>query len=175
MTQIARDPPTQHRFADDGEIPNSRLPLLLYHRPIGEPDDPAGAIENLFAQHGWSNCWRDGIYEFHHFHSTAHEVLGIARGRVRARFGGAQGRTLELETGDVVVIPAGVGHKNEGQSADLLVIGAYAQGRSWDVCTGRPGERPGVLDRIGQVPLPEADPVGGAGGALVPLWRDASI
>ena len=88
---------------------------------------------------GWGGSWRNGIFPFHHYHSTSHEVLGIARGSARVRFGGEKGQTVEVAAGDVVVIPAGVGHKNEGSSPDLLVIGAYPEGRDYDLCRGEPG------------------------------------
>src|ERR671938_1556326 len=114
--------PERHLFADDGRIPNNpRLPLLVYRRALEpSPPDPAAAFEAAFARNGWTGAWRDGIYGFHHYHSTSHEVLGIARGRVRVRLGGEGGLATELRAGDVVVIPAGVGHKNEGATPDLL-------------------------------------------------------
>ena len=167
--------PEQHRFADDGRIPNNpRLPLLVYRRALEpSPADPAAPFKAAFARNGWTGAWRDGIYGFHHYHSTSHEVLGIARGRVRVRLGGEGGLATELRAGDVVVIPAGVGHKNEGATPDLLVVGAYPDGRDWDLCRGEPGERPRVLDNIGAVPLPAADPLAGADGPLVAVWRQA--
>ena len=71
--------PETHTFEDDGGIPNSRLPVLAYHSAL-ERDAGPGAYEQLFAGHGWLGAWRDGIFPFHHFHSTAHEVLAnIAR------------------------------------------------------------------------------------------------
>ncbi|MFZ1429866.1 MAG: cupin domain-containing protein, partial [Geminicoccaceae bacterium] len=120
-------PPTSHRFTDDGQIPNHPdLPLLVYASILGsDPGDRATAFEALFRQHGWGGMWRNGIYGFHHYHSTAHEVLGIAAGRAKVRFGGEHGTTLDIEAGDAVLIPAGVGHCNLGASADLLVVGAY--------------------------------------------------
>jgi uncharacterized protein YjlB len=165
--------PEAHRLADDGTIPNNpELPLLLYRQaltPAGA--DPARAFEDLFARHGWAGSWRNGIYPFHHYHSTAHEVLGIARGRVHTRLGGEGGLSVELAAGDVVVLPAGTGHKNEGASPDLLVVGAYPPGQDWDLCRGEPGERPRVLASIAAVPLPAADPVRGPDGPLTRLWR----
>ena len=138
--------PETFRLDDDGVVPNSKLPLLLYRGVLdANAGDPAAAFEDLFARHRWAGSWRNGIYDFHHYHSTAHEVLGIARGHASLRFGGARGRTVDVVAGDAVVIPAGVGHKNEGASVDLLVIGAYPDGMSYDLCLGRPGERPDVL------------------------------
>ena len=72
-------------------------------------------------------------------------------------------------TGDVLVLPAGTGHCNAG-SADLLVIGAYPDGMSWDLRRGDPAEHEEVLQNIAGVPLPKADPVEGADGSLLNLW-----
>ena len=117
-----------YHFADDGVVPNSPLPLVVYRGALPAAGDRAGYCEALFAKNGWPDAWRNGIYAHHHYHSTAHEVLGIAQGEARVRLGGDNGRTVELDAGDVVVIPAGVAHKREAASADLLVIGAYPAG-----------------------------------------------
>ncbi len=163
VTPVA--PPETLVLTPDGGIPNSRLPVLIYHG-LGVVDDAANA-ERTFAEHGWRGAWRDGIFGFHHFHSTAHEVLAIAGGSARVRLGGPEGRSLEVHRGDVLVLPAGTGHRNEGDSGDLLVVGAYPDGMSWDVRRGDPDEYQEVLDNIAAVPLPGTDPVG---GALTELW-----
>ena len=158
-----------YTFDDDGSIPNSSLPVLLYHGALDGAADAAD-YEELFAGRGWLGAWRDGIFPFHHFHSTAHEVLGIARGTVDVTLGGPNGRQLALAAGDVVVLPAGTGHCNAGSSADLLVVGAYPNGMRWDLRRGDPAERDEVLANIARVPLPGLDPVGGRDGPLVELW-----
>lgn len=159
-------------FDDDGSIPNSALPVLHYQAAL-DADADAAAYEDLFAGHGWLGAWRDGIYSFHHFHSTAHEVLGIARGSATVVLGGPNGRRFELNAGDVVVLPAGTGHCNAGSSADLLVVGAYPNGMSWDLRRGDPGEHEEALSNIAAVPLPEQDPVAGLDGPLIERWRRA--
>jgi uncharacterized protein YjlB len=155
--------PETHRFADDGAIPNSRLPVLVYHG-VEEP-------EARFARHGWGGSWRDGIFDFHHFHSTAHEVLGILAGRASVQLGGPTGKRFEVGPGDVLVLPAGTGHCRIDSSADLLVAGAYPARQSWDLRRGDPGEHDEVLANIAAVALPETDPVLGPDGPLVELWR----
>jgi uncharacterized protein YjlB len=159
--------PETHLFADDGRFPNSVLPLLVYRGAL--PADPA-AMERAFAANGWSNSWRDGIFTYHHFHSTSHEVLGIAAGEVRVAFGGPAGREVTVRGGDVVVIPAGVGHRNMGQSADLLVVGAYPNGMDYDLLRGDPSEHAAAVRAIAAVPLPARDPVIGADAGLRRLW-----
>jgi uncharacterized protein YjlB len=113
-----------YRFADDGTVPNNPLPLVVYRGALPESGDRAAFCEAMFARNGWPDSWRNGIHPYHHYHSTAHEVLGVARGSARVRLGGEQGQSVELRAGDVVVIPAGVAHKREAGSSDLLVIGS---------------------------------------------------
>ena len=156
---------------DDGTFPNSSLPLLVYPAVVTPTaPDPAVVFEQRFRENGWPGAWRNGIYGFHHYHSTAHEVLGICRGCARVQVGGEPGTVLDVAAGDVVVIPAGVAHKNLGASADFLVVGAYPKGQPWDMNDGRPGERPRTDGNIRRVRLPPADPVSGAGGPLIQIW-----
>ena len=158
-----------HRFADDGRFPNSALPLLVYRRAL--PPDPA-AMERAFAANGWSNPWRNGVFGYHHFHSTAHEVLGVAAGEARVAFGGPSGREVAVRAGDVVVIPAGVAHRNMGASNDFLVVGAYPGGADYDIRRGDPAEHAAAVRAIAAVPVPESDPVRGGGGGLRRLWNE---
>jgi uncharacterized protein YjlB len=118
-----------------------------------------------------SGTWRNGIYSYHHYHSTAHEVLGCYRGSAKVQFGGESGIVEELSAGDVVIIPAGVGHKNLGASADFAVVGAYPRGQDYDMNYGKPGERPRADENIARVPLPETDPIFGKDGPLLRHWR----
>ncbi len=160
--------PLTFTFADDGAIPNSRLPLLVYRDAV--PPDPA-AIERLFAANRWPPAWRAGVHPFHHFHSNAHEALGVARGEATVLFGGPNGRTLAVKAGDVVVVPAGVGHCNQHETPDLLIVGAYPDNANRpDLYRGRAGEHGAVVANIARVALPLADPVSGQNGPLPRLW-----
>jgi uncharacterized protein YjlB len=159
----------EHFFADDGRVPNNpSLPLIVYRGAVGTS---AAGCEALFAANGWSGGWRNGIYAHHHYHSTAHEVLGITAGSVRVRLGGESGQTVELRAGDVVVIPAGVAHKNEGASPDLMVVGAYPGGKAPDMRGPGAHERERALPNIRAVALPDCDPVYGDSGPLLERWR----
>ena len=161
--------PETHTFEDDGGIPNSRLPALAYH---GVPEARrATDCEQLFAGNDWLGAWRNGIYPFHHFHSTSHEVLGIVSGRAIVMLGGPEGREFEIQRGDVLVLPAGTGHCNLRASDDLLVIGAYPDGMSWDLRRGDPAEHDEAVANIEAVPMPRADPVEGTDGSLIEAWR----
>jgi uncharacterized protein YjlB len=161
--------PETHRFADDGAIPNSPLPALVYHGV--EAATRAADCEALFGANGWGGHWRSGILYEHHFHSTAHEALGIVAGRASVMLGGPGGERLEIGAGDVLVLPAGTGHCRLESSDDLLVIGAYPPGQAWDMRYGDPGEHDEVLANIAAVALPQTDPVLGPDGPLVALWR----
>jgi uncharacterized protein YjlB len=160
-------------FADDGDVPNSRHPLIAYRAAIDAvAGDPARAFEVLFARHGWGNGWRNGIYPFHHYHSTAHEVLGIAAGTAEVRFGGEGGRTLTVSAGDAVLIPAGVGHKRLAATPDLLVIGAYPGGQFADLMREGVEDKAAVRRRIAAVARPSTDPVAGEAGPMQRHWTD---
>jgi uncharacterized protein YjlB len=158
-------------FEDGGRIPNNpHLPLIVYRGVLDpEEEEAAVALEELFAANGWTNAWRDSVYDYDHFHTTAHEVLGIAEGSVSVRFGGTKGRELTLERGDVVIIPAGVGHCRKSASKDLLVVGAYAQGRDYDLRENAKDDED-VRRVIAALPQPTSDPVAGEDGPLRTLW-----
>src|SRR5262245_57349525 len=157
---------------DDGMIPNSGLPLLVYESALKLPArDPQAVFEEFFAANSWSGGWVNGIYSFHHYHSTAHEVLGCFSGSATVQFGGPSGITQKIHSSDVVIIPAGVAHKNLGASGDFGVVGAYPSGQRRDMCYGKPGERPRADENIARVQLPETDPVYGADGPLLAHWR----
>lgn len=163
--------PEEFYFEDDGMIPNNKLPLLLYRSAFDERDDEGARwLEKRFAENNWTNAWRNGIYSFHHYHSTSHEVLGVYSGRAEVHLGGEKGEKLAIKAGDVIVIPAGVGHKNLG-SENLGIVGAYPDGRSYDLCKGEDGERPKVDENIKNVPLPERDPLLGSDEGLVRIWK----
>jgi uncharacterized protein YjlB len=172
MTDGPCSPATEtHLFVDDGIVPNNPLPLVLYRGALGSDGDLAARCEQMFNAHGWPNPWRNGIYSHHHYHSTAHEVLGIARGSARVRLGGENGASVELHAGDVVVIPAGVAHKREAASSDLLVIGSYPKGQQPDICQADAASHDKYAGNVAHVALPACDPVTGTAGSLLDCWR----
>jgi uncharacterized protein YjlB len=160
----------EYRFEDDGNIPNNpTLPLLVYPQALSDLDP--SRCKELLSENGWGGSWVDGVFPYHHYHSTSHEVLCVIGGSARIAFGGPQGETMEVSAGDAVVIPAGVGHCNEGSDGGFSVIGAYPRGQeNYDLRTGADGERPEVLENIRNVALPGSDPLFGDGGPLVRRW-----
>ncbi|MGI4760232.1 MAG: cupin domain-containing protein [Janthinobacterium lividum] len=163
--------PEKLYFKDDGTIPNSRYPLLLYRQAFVARDAAGAAwLEGRFAANNWTNSWRNGVYPFHHYHSTSHEVLGVYAGAALLHLGGENGQKVRVQAGDIIVIPAGVGHKNLG-SDNLGIVGAYPDGRPWDVNRGLPGERPQTDKNIAALPLPGTDPLLGKTGGLLSIWQ----
>jgi uncharacterized protein YjlB len=164
---------TLERFDDDGTFPNSRLPLLLYRAAVAPDQADPEAMEALFEAGGWPPAWRASVFTYHHYHSTAHEVLGVASGTARLMLGGPAGREFDVAAGDVIVIPAGVVHRRLSSSPGFLVVGGYPPGQSWDLLRGESRERPQADRNIGAVPMPKTDPVSGAAGPLLYHWGAA--
>ena len=152
-------------------IPNSRLPVVIYQGALELPkDDPAAAIEAMIHANQWGNDWRNGIFSYHHYHSTAHEALLVYGGSAKVQLGGESGVIETIGAGDVIVIPAGVGHKNLGSSSDFHVVGAYPPQQNVDMNYGKAGERPRVDQNIAKLALPTTDPVFGKAGPLLEHW-----
>lgn len=166
--------PATFIFSDDGAVPNNPLPFLVYRGAIDveRVGDVAKAIEQAFDKNDWGHGrWRNGIYPFVHYHSQIHEALGIAAGSARVRFGGDYGAELDVEAGDVAVLPAGTGHQRMSSTPDLLVIGGYPPKGHLDLCRGTSAEHARALATIPRVPLPATDPLFGAQGPLTRLWK----
>jgi uncharacterized protein YjlB len=164
--------PTAIVFADDGLVPNNPMPFLVYKGAVTlDSREPEATIEKLFGGNGWGAMWRNGVYDFLHYHATVHEVLGIARGSARVRFGGDKGKVLEISAGDVAILPAGTGHQCLSASSDFSVVGAYPPGPPMDLQRPTPEAHVKALKTIPMVALPRTDPVMGATGPLVKLWR----
>ncbi|SMX56067.1 conserved hypothetical protein, RmlC-like cupin domain [Bradyrhizobium sp. ORS 285] len=173
-TSTERSEPISIVFADDGLVPNNPMPFLVYRAAVTlDRDDPAGSIEGVFGRNGWGDMWRNGVYDYLHYHATVHEVLGVASGTARVRFGGDHGQELELKPGDVAILPAGTGHQCISASTDFCIVGAYPPGPKMQVTRPTPENHARALQSIPNVPLPETDPVRGASGPLTRLWRRA--
>lgn len=159
---------------DDGTFPNNEnLPVIFYEHAfqISNEEEAVKQIEKLLLENHWHHPWTNGIYDYHHYHSTAHEVLICCSGDARIRLGGENGITLSLKTGDVMLLPAGTAHKCEEASLDFKCIGAYPQDQMFDMCYGKPEERSKAIENIAGVPLPVSDPVYGSDGPLIFHWQ----
>jgi uncharacterized protein YjlB len=163
-------------FADDGRVPNNpSWPFLVYPQAVrlDGASDPSAMFEAIFVKNGWGNgMWRNGVYPFVHYHSMIHEVLGVARGRARVRFGGDDGAEIEIVAGDAALLPAGTGHQRLEASSDFLIVGAYPAQGEYDLCrAGNPEDRVRALKTIPKKAKPKSDPLFGPDGPLTTLWK----
>lgn len=158
------------RLTSHGPVPNNpRLPVLLYRRALTPgSEDLAEAFETAFRANGWTGTWRNGIFDYHHYHAGAHEVLGIAAGSARLALGGPGGAIVEVVAGDMAVLPAGTGHRRLEASAEFQVVGGYPPGQSADLRCEAPDEA--ALRSIRNLALPKTDPLGGIDGPLRRFW-----
>jgi uncharacterized protein YjlB len=163
--------PATFLFEDDGSIPsNPKLPLLFYTGAFDADAVSPELIEDTFHANEWDNGWRASVFPFPHYHAEAHEALGCFIGSATLRLGGTKGIEQNVQPGDVVVIPAGVGHENLESTSDFTMVGAYPPGQSPDLQRGEPSERPWALESMAKVPLPIADPIYGKDGPLMKVW-----
>jgi uncharacterized protein YjlB len=162
----------KYQLSDDGVIPNSDLPVLVY-RQVYTQENKSDWFETTFIKNGWTNNWRDIILSYDHFHSTTHEVLAVGQGEVRLQVGGSSGVLLTVTAGDVIVLPAGVGHCSLPGQTGYEIVGGYPDGRSWDLLTGTEEERRAALPQIKTVPIPVTDPIDGVQGTLMKYWATA--
>ena len=150
-------------------VPNSRLPVVLVRGALDGPADDK-EVHALYRANGWGGTWTWTVYDFHHYHSTAHEALAVATGQATLMLGGHEGQEIKLRAGDLVVLPAGTGHRRLDASADFAVCGAYPPGQEADLLKATEENWQGAEARIAAVPLPRTDPFYGADGPLVRLW-----
>jgi uncharacterized protein YjlB len=161
----------QFFLGDDGTFPNSKYPALLYKSVLKLPFLFAPLfIRRLFRKNGWSNAWNYGVYEYHHYHSITHEVLGIHKGEATLQLGGSKGARVKVRRGDVLIIPAGVAHKNLDKENSIKCIGAYPGGSDYDINYGKVGERPMTDRNIEKVHMPKSDPVFGKKAGIIKFW-----
>lgn len=163
--------PLLFQCRDNEVFPNSRLPVILYRQAVWLPMFfRKQYLTLLFGRHHWTNVWAGGVAPFHHYHSTTHVTLGFYRGNTVLLLGGESGHRVTVGKGDVLIIPAGVAHKNLGKVRQAKCVGAYPNGRYYDLFTGQPGERPTADRNIAGVPMPEQDPIYGPRDGLPDIW-----
>ena len=161
-----------HLLAPASAIPNHpRWPLLVYPGAVAiEGADPAAAFEAMFDRNRWPAAWRNGVFPFHHFHTNAHEALGVYCGEATVQFGGDTGVVVTARPGDAIVLPAGTGHRKLSSRGTLGIVGAYPAGQHPDMQTPLLSKVRCSTQTVAGVPLPDCDPVYGAGGPLFRHW-----
>lgn len=159
-------------LTEDGSFPNNGLlPLLVYQGAFQlSGENKTDTVKEILETNRWFDAWVDGIYDYHHYHSTAHEVLVTLQGSCRVQFGGPNGTTVNIDHGDVVIIPAGVAHKKIDDTNGFQCLGAYPEGQEYDMNYGKPEELERALENIKKLPVPENDPLYGKDGPLLKNW-----
>ena len=157
----------------DVDVPNSEFPVVLY-RKAADANDLEDHFRLQFWAHHWGGMWTDGIFGYHHYHSNAHEVMGVIDGEADLMLGGVEGRKLTIRRGDVLILPAGTGHRRLKASPEFRVVGAYPVGQEgYDIYTPSL-DFANARGRLRAVPLPGQDPLYGPTGALLDIWKDRS-
>jgi uncharacterized protein YjlB len=153
-----------------GWVPNNaRLPVIVYRRAFAPgAQDLAQAFTERFEANGWPVQWLDGVFDYHHFHSTAHEVLGVFAGTAELILGGPGGRVLRVHVGDALLLPAGTGHCLLSLAGGFRVAGGYPRGQQWDI--RRDALTPPELHAMQALAFPASDPLHGTRGPLIEHW-----
>lgn len=159
---------------DDGIIPNSKYPVIIYHHAFTMEDQPAADfLELRFAENGWSNAFRWKVYDFHHYHTNTHEVLGVYAGNALLQLGGPEGEKLHVRPGDVIILPAGTSHIALSHSDDFMVVGAYPHGVEPDLIKLDDQRPEGVIARVDGIAIPKRDPFfGNSEQGLIESWNE---
>lgn len=164
---------------NNGMYPNaaSGLPVVHYHPfDTGSEEAPAAIdpshLEQLLASNGFAPRWRFPMYEFDHFHTNTHELLVPFRGKATIMLGGGT-HSLEVRSGDVLLVPAGVAHRSVKRTPDFCMVGAYPHGVAQSDLTT--DEDPAHVERIVGLGLGfvGSDPVYGLrrGSPLAEAWN----
>lgn len=163
-----------YNLTDDGNIPNSKYPVIVYHHAFAMEGEPAADfLEGRFTANNWTNAFRLRVYDYHHYHTNTHEVLGVYAGNALLQLGGPDGEKLHVRAGDIIVLPAGTGHISLSHSDDFAVVGAYPNGIHPDLIK-MTDERPdNIRAQVDSVPVPQDDPwYGRSPAGMVNSWKE---
>lgn len=134
------------------------LPVLVSRTAVDhELLDIAAALEALFRSNGWVCRPQGTLQGEYHYHSTAHEVIGIASGSAILGIGGPHSVRIAVDASDLLVLPAGTGHCRLADRAGFCVITANPPDQEADIC--RTTASTEIASAIEAVPYPTSDPV----------------
>jgi uncharacterized protein YjlB len=152
----------------DDQVPNNdRYPAVIASDALGGSQDDA-AVKALLRANGWGGAWTWQVFDFHHFHPDAFEVLAVAQGSAVLMLGGPQGEKVEVKAGDVMILPPGFGHRQIEAREGFRICGAYPPGQeNYTVVKAEDGYDEAVLKEIAAVKEPSTDPVWGGDGPLL--------
>lgn len=164
-----------HRFDASGGMPNSPLPLVVWKGGLPLAARRADLACRLYEANGWGGTWVYTVYPYWHFHTKGHEVLSCVAGTARIGLGGDDGIVADVSVGDVIVIPAGVGHKRIAASPGFQMAGGYPPGQTGDIV--RPGEisLQEAAQAIAKLALPKTDPISGKADGVAEIWRTQAL
>lgn len=166
--------PEQLIINGTSRFPGNTLPVLHYRHAIELPAlFRSHRVKKIFSRHDWGNIWRSGIHTYNHYHSNTHEAIAVIKGHTVLLLGGEYGTQIVLQKGDLIVIPAGVAHKNLGKMRDVICIGGYPGGHGFDMNIGDLGERPKADTNISTLELPMQGPLYGKEDPLILIWNNA--
>lgn len=101
------------------------------------------------------------IFSYHHYHSKAWELLICIHGEATIQFGGDSGPTASVATGDLLLIPPGLAHKQLDEKNGFALLGSYPTVGGFDdaidTLTGSPTKE--EMERIVNCHVPEHDPI----------------
>jgi uncharacterized protein YjlB len=118
-------------------VPNSRLPVLIYRAAL-PPNPTPDAIRAAMEPNHWIKGGVFKHYPSHHFHSLTHECYAVFKGRSRLLLGRGPldtpedsdndvGIQVTVNTGDAIVLPAGVAHCCLESEGGYEYVGLYPE------------------------------------------------
>ena len=106
-----------------------------------------------------------------HYHSTTHEVIGIKSGEVTLILGDSVGKSIAMKAGDLIIIPASVGHYSSINQLAYEAVGGYPNGTEWDMIFNEKDKHEFAMETIRKIPIPQTDPLLGSIGLLFEFWK----
>ncbi|WVQ65262.1 uncharacterized protein L199_003436 [Kwoniella botswanensis] len=171
---------SKHHIPAYQNFPNTSLrpyPFMIYHSAYPSSLSPTSVEQHISSMGIVKPAWRYTMYGQHHYHSTVDEVLVVVDGSARLCFGGSVSNPhkveIEVGKGDVMIVPAGVGHALTEDKGSFEMVGSYPkESDNWDMCTGESDEKDKNWDNIRKLKWLKGDPVYGDQGPVVDVGKE---